>query len=348
MWIAGPRYEHPLLGKITPVYCSGSHAHKHPRVTRALDRKGRQWDISKWPIRGKLASFELRSAQQARVTIGKEPDPKRLLEALQRCRTALGGTPGCGAFLKYDGLNSSANALRQRLHVFFCANQACHLRWKRRFFSSKGIEQRPTSPGGARESETRLRLPPKAQRCPVCDSRFSFPKQISKIGGIHYTPPLIRLWCLNPKALDHSPRKRRELGLPAGSRKGLTFYYHRKRSMFVEIYTRPFKIGAPIVKCGAHGRMRVSTIRHQSQLHRVPKNIYIRLGSQLPVHHAVCRHYDQEVWISRDRKNQIRRSLPRPSRVPITKRTRLTRERIARRRRTLRGADGENGRETLS
>ena len=38
-------HDHILLGKILRVYCDGTNTHKHPRVTRAIDRKGRLWEI---------------------------------------------------------------------------------------------------------------------------------------------------------------------------------------------------------------------------------------------------------------------------------------------------------------
>jgi hypothetical protein len=93
MWIAGPAYEHALLGRIVPVYCSGTHTHKHPRVTRSIDRQGRLWDKSDWPEREALSPWELRSLQRARVMMQDRRDQKLLLDTLQRCTKA----PSCQA-----------------------------------------------------------------------------------------------------------------------------------------------------------------------------------------------------------------------------------------------------------
>jgi transcriptional regulator with XRE-family HTH domain len=302
-------YDHTLLGKILPVFCDGTHAHRHPRVTRAIDRKGRLWEIGAWPHRKKLAPFEGRRVKRALARMGKQPQPTLLLQALQKCSTSLDGKPGCGAFMKYDGRWSSSNPIRRRLHVFYCSKESCKQQWNRRLFDWKGKEVPRNPPGQHMKGRHKIRLPRTATICPVpaCQEPLYFPKEVFDVGGVHYSPPLIRLWCKN-RAVDHSPHKRKELGLPSGSRLGYTFYYDRKRSAFVEIHTKPLKKGHPIVRCNVHGRMRVTTIHYAA---RVPKGLLERLGSTLPVQRARCRYGDREAWISADGKKKIWRS-PRP------------------------------------
>jgi DNA-binding XRE family transcriptional regulator len=334
MWIAGPPYVHPLLGRIVPVYCSGTHTHKHPRVTRAIDLKGRFWNISRWPIRGALAPWELIGVEKARAAMGSRADQDLLLKALQRCTTALDGTPGCRAFLKYQGLNRVASATaRRRLYEFLCSNKDCRrLRWKRRVFDSAGNEVRRNPLGAARLGQRVRRLPYNSRYCPVCKAagftvELRFPKQVPEIGGVRYTPALLRAVCENPHRLDHSPPKRKELGLPSGSRSGLTFYYSPKRSVFIDVYVKPLKKGNPHISCRVHGRMRIQTFLRESQLNRIPKDIYVKLGSRLPVKRALCRYKDREVWISGNGEIRIPRALPRPLQRPASER-RLARRRL--------------------
>src|SRR2546426_5489184 len=168
-------YNHAILGKVLPIFCDGTHAFKHPRVTLRLDRKGRLWDISKWPTRRKLALFERRRVQQALVMRDAPDHPERLLQAFARCTRSLDGRPGCGSLLKYHGHAQSSNAQRRRLHVFQCSSGGCRQQqWELRYFDASGKEVARTPVGGARRAKTVL--PRNARLCPVCKTELAFQK----------------------------------------------------------------------------------------------------------------------------------------------------------------------------
>ena len=293
-------YQHPLLGRILPVFCNGTHAHRHARVTRALDLKGRLWKLSDFPHRKKLAPFEAERVRRVRKEKGELLCVDDLANALQHCTSTLDGRPGCQNIMTYDGRPTKGPA-RQKLHIMYCRND-CGLQWERRFFDANGDEQRGAKWGEHCLGRRNRELPPNAKKCPVCGVELRYPMHVSEIGGVSYHPPLLRVTCLNPQKTDHSPRVREELGLPAGSRKGLTFYYDQKHSKFIQIHLKALKKGHPVVRCREHGRMQVTTITNAG---RVPERVYKRLGSTLPVELARCRFRDQGFWISTDRKTRI-------------------------------------------
>lgn len=292
-------YQHRLLGKILPVFCNGTHAHPHPRVTRALDTKGRLWKLSDFPNRKKLTPFETERVKQVRKAMREQLDVRELaiaaeelVKALQHCTTTLDGRPGCGRVMVYDGHPAHSSPARRKLHVMYCRKPDCELRWVRRFFDDNGDAQRRTKWGEHCLDRRKRELPSNAEHCPVCGAELRYPKEISEIGGVRYDPPLLRVMCLNPEKKDH------------GSRGGLTFYYDQKHSKFVQIYRKALKKGHPEVKCRAHGRMRVTTITEASAS-RVPKDVYKKLGSTFPVYRVRCRFGDRGFWISADRKIKI-------------------------------------------
>jgi hypothetical protein len=308
-------YRHPLLGKILPVFCNGTHANRHPRVTRALDTKGQLSKLSDFPHRKKLTPFEKERVTQTRKSMGDqlsaEARAEALVKALQHC-TALDAQPGCGGVMIYNGHPAHTSITRRKLHVMYCRNPDCELRWERRFFDDNGDEQRGTKWGEHCLDRRQRQLPPNLKRgCPVCDAELRYPKEISAIGGDQYHPPLLRVRCLNPDKKDHGPRIREQLDLPAGTRSGLTFYYDQKHSKFIQIHLKALKKGHPILNCRAHGhgRMRVTTIRKWDS--RVPKNVREKLGSILPIHLARCRFGDSGFWISTDKKTRIPYTLRR-------------------------------------
>ena len=215
--------------------------------------------------------------------------------------------------MKYDGNLSTSNAARQRLHVFYCSKERCELQWDRRLFNSRGDEVRRNAPGQHMRGLHKIRLPYKAMTCPVCSAPLRFPKEISVVGGVHYDPPLLRLWC-EKHDVDHGPQRRRELQLPSGTRKGLTFYYSRKKSEFVEIFLKALKSGHPVRTCRAHRRIRITTIQQRARA-RVPKKVLDRIGPDFPVFRARCRFGDRECWISADGKRNFWRSPQRDPQV---------------------------------
>jgi hypothetical protein len=298
-------YQHRLLGKALPVFCNGTHAHRHPRVSRALDTGGRLWKLSDLPNRKKLTPFEGDRVRQVRREMGEHLNAEALVKAMQHCESTLDGRTGCWAVMVYNGHPTHTSSARKKLHVMYCRNPDCELQWERRFFDDDGDEHRRTKWGGHCLDRRKRVLPRNAARCPVCSAELRYPKEIAEIGGVRYDPPLLRVVCLNPRKQSHTPQIRKERGVPPGSRSGLTFYYDQKHSRFVQVHLKSLKKGHPEVKCRTHGRMRVTTITEASAS-RVPIDVYKKLGSTFPVYRVRCRFGDSGFWISADRKVRIR------------------------------------------
>lgn len=296
--------DHWAFGKMLPVSCDGTPANKHKRVTRALDLKGRLWNISKWPPRRKLAPHERDRVRLARAKMGNSTDENAFLGALQKCTRTRDGRSGCGGYLRSSGPESSTNTLRQKLYRFVCPNPQCEFHWEGRLFDSKGTEQQrnPVGMGHLGKRKSTVRVPPSARHCPVCNQELRFPRECSDMGGRHYDPPLVRLTCLN-RDLDHKPDLREARGLPRGSRSGLTFYYDRKKG-WINPDLKPLKKGSPAIRCPLH-HIRMQVFRHNaSRLNRVPKYIQKKLGPGLPIFRALCKYGDAEVWLPADWKDR--------------------------------------------
>lgn len=290
-------FDHPILGKVQPVFCTGSHAQRHPRVTRWLDRRrGRLWDASDWPHRRKLATFEAKRIKETLDVMGDVAEHDRVLNCLARCTAALNGKRGCGGFLINDGHPSSR--VSKTLYAFYCAREGCQLQWRRRYFTALGKELPANpigSPGGERGCA--LPIPPGARLCPVtgCGARLNSPKGVSVVGGEHYSPPLLKLWCPNPKNISHRS--------PHRSRSGRSFYYDKKRSQFVQVYSRARKQRGPVFSqpCKRHGRMNRSEF---NSIDRVPMRVRAKLGIDklkkldAPVYRDYC--LCTEVWMTAD------------------------------------------------
>jgi hypothetical protein len=323
-------HDHPLLGRGWSVFCDGTHAHPHPRVTRALDRKWhRLWDLSQLSGRRgpkPLVHFERLRAKRALSRMGAT-DPNRAeyeqatAEQHQALKAALLHC-ACGEVMTHESPDpKSPDPRRRRLHTFYCNNPADRERQlRRRFFRNDGREvPNPSGKGQGMLGRHAVGAVPKgAKFCPVCKSELRYPRNVFNINGVEYDPPLLGLTCKNSD-VDHSPRVRRELRqrvglrsipLPAGSRHGLTFYWSRKRSRFVEPPPKALKKGHPVRNCKVHGRMRVKTF---TTIAGVPKGIFAKLGSTFPLFRPRCRFGDREVWISSDLKKEVWRTpQPRP------------------------------------
>ena len=307
---------HWALGKVVPVACYGGEAPatKHARVTRALDLRGRLWDISDWPRRRSLVPFEEERVKRVRARIGvaamktmPEHEARALfIAALQSCRDTLDKIPrpGCGHYLQSGGPNSSKSASRKKLYRMVCPNEQCAI-GDGRLFSSNGTEIPPNPVGKGHLGKRRslVRVPPLARRCPVCGDELRFPREVSERGGHRFSPPLVGLTCMNQRKVNHSPELRKSLGLPGGSRRGHTFYYDRKRG-WTDVYLKALKAGSPEKYCRLH-RTRMRVFRYYaSRLNRVPKNIYKKFGPGLPIYRAVCPHGDAGVWLPADWKDR--------------------------------------------
>lgn len=301
-------YDHPMLGSVLSVDCTGNGT--HPRVTRRIDRRGWLWDVRGWPCRKKLAPFEMRRVRDALDLMDAPAKPHELLACLQKCGTALDGTPGCGKFLRYEGQPASTNASTKKLHVFMCAH-SCGLQWKRRYFTASGEEMPVESAGGARAGSKvkGVSVPPGARLCPVCEAKLNSPKECSIVGGEAYSPPLIRLVCPNPRGIDHTA--------PGRSRRGLTFYYDRKRSRFVEVYSRARTRRGPLFtrNCKIHGRMNRSTIPTIKRLPAAAARNAIEASDEPPFYRDYCPC--TEVFLTQDGRILIRRENPRKNSTPF-------------------------------
>ena len=148
--------------------------------------------------------------------------------------------------------------------------------------------------------------------CPVCNARLNSFREVSLVGGKTYAPPLLRGICPNPKRVNHSGSGR--------SRKGLTFYYNRKRSRFEDVYPRARKRRGPAftadcVKCGRLNRKTVLWDR----LPAVVRREIIRRGldpeAAAPYHcdYCPCR----ETWLTDDGRRLIQKRNDRKKSTPF-------------------------------
>lgn len=281
-------YDHVILGKVQPVFCVGTHAHPHPRVTRWLDsRRGRLWDASDWPIRKKLVAFESKRIKEALDVMGDDPDPESVLNCLAKCTDSPDGKKGCGGFLANEGPHHVIKALT----IFVCSREACELQWRQRYFDASGQEIRPFNRRLLPRKRS-LAIPPGARNCPVCAAKLNSPKEVSIVGGETYSPPLLKFWCPNPQNISHRSEHR--------SRKGQSFYYDKKRSRFVQVYTRArVQRGPEFSKpCRKHGRMDRTTI---NSIDRTPRRIREHFDMEkalLPFYRDYCPC--TEVWLTSD------------------------------------------------
>ena len=294
-------FDHPMLGKVQPVFCTGTHAHSHPRVTRWLDRRrARLWDASNWPHRKKLAPFEIQKVKETLDVMGDAPEPELVLNCLARCVSSPDGVSGCGGFLVRSP-SSSTNPATKKLYRFECPSEGCQLQWKGRLFTPSGKEVPSNPAGGSRPRESTFSIPPRARICPACGANLTSPKEVSIVGGERYSPPLLRLWCPNPKNISHRSLDR--------SRGGRSFYYDKKRSQFVHVYTRPRKQRGPAFSkpCRIHGRMNRTTI---TSIDRVPMRVRTKLGIENleKLEHPIYRDYCPctEVWLTEDARKTNR------------------------------------------
>ncbi len=318
MWPERDPYEHPILGRVLPVFCTGTHAFQHPRVTRRLDLKGHLWNISEWPYRRKLAPFEEQQRRQVLASIGRQNANPNVLskeifsKVFLRCTdNSLNGKRGCGELLKYWGPDSTnSNPDRRKLYQFYCARDDCEQKWERRLFDSQGREVSRNPVGGNRGHK--VPVPTKARFCPACNeagikTELQFPQNVRRVGGRTYKPPLLKLTCPNPNGIDHRS--------PERNRQGLTFYYDRKNSRFVHVPQKSVKQGGPPRGfCRKHGPLRRNVYATARQVMRVPKWIREKLGQQLPIYFEYCAVCGTGSWFSKDRRKRVSQHAP-PTRL---------------------------------
>jgi hypothetical protein len=306
-------YPHFLLGWVQAFDCSGNKSNRHPRRNVRVDLQGRLWDVDGWPPRQTLAPFERKRVKEILEEL-TEPQKDRLLACLQRCTRSLDSTKsGCGGFLRYNSKVSSTNAAARKLHQFVCpkSKRECDLGWTYRRFDDKGKEVRVAQRGGARPVRRDISIPTGARLCPVCKSRLNSFTEVSLVAGKTYSPPLLRCICPNPNNVNH-----RGVGR---SRKGLTFYYNRKRSWFETVYPRSRKQRGPAFTrdCNKCGRVNRKTVLWD----RLPAGVrheVIRKGldpeaASYHCDYCLCR----ETWLTDDGKLLLERSNPRKKSTPF-------------------------------